>query len=144
MRLRDETSGETSPLVGQGVSVVGLGVSAHTLNGSLTPTHIFPVAAGPRTFVLEAASEQTAVESSPPRSELTRSRPVTRADTAAVSAARKAGAPSAIGTSSQSHPHATAARPTAAATSAADAVPRNLSGAATTRPCEVLGLGRRF
>ena len=39
--------------------------------------------------------------------------------------------PSAIGTSSQSHPHRAAARPTAAATSAAVAVPRNLSGAAT-------------
>ena len=41
--------------------------------------------------------------------------------------------PSAMGTSSQVHPAATAASPIAAATSAAVAVPRSLSGAATTR-----------
>ena len=45
--------------------------------------------------------------------------------------------PSAIGTSSQSQPSSKAASPIALATAAADAVPRSLSGAATTRtpPC---------
>jgi hypothetical protein len=45
--------------------------------------------------------------------------------------------PSATGRSAQFHPSAAAARPTAAATSAAVAVPRNLSGAATTRIARV-------
>ena len=44
-----------------------------------------------------AASEQIAVESTPPRSQLTNCRPQVRAATAADSACRSAAAPSAIG-----------------------------------------------
>ncbi len=50
LRLRDPLSGETSPLVGS-QSQNGDG-----LQTTVTPIHVFPVAAGARTFILEASS----------------------------------------------------------------------------------------
>ena len=55
LRLRDPVSGEVSPFVGESIS------PAARLETTISPIHIFPVAAGDRSFILEATSTATGV-----------------------------------------------------------------------------------